>query len=190
MKDKLTFRQFILIIIGLLLFLYIISPFLEKLIFNSKYKEMKIANKFFSSDNLDVNIHKFTSSGKDGNIEMDLKKKNSKYKYARVDIIDDEGYIVDKQYINLEDIEKDKYVKTKIKYNALNAKGFNITPTNEEPSKDLKYHVGGGFERLIDFILSIPKYIKGYVESSVTFAKSVDSRYWFWALVIFSYIMI
>lgn len=140
-KDELTLKQFLAMIIGCLLFLFVISPILENLVLQSRYKEMKGGSKKIETSDFDANITRFRSGTRDGFVELELLKKNSKFRFAELQIIDEDGYIIDKKYIDLAKQKENKKYPYELSYkgvDAVNLRIKGITDLEEKEKSKLK----------------------------------------------------
>ena len=135
MKDKITLKK-VLIIIGIIVLVLLLSPFAENLIYQSRYKNEAQNLAEIINDDFDMNINKFNAATTDGFVDVDILKKNSKWKYAEVQVIDKDGYIIHREYQDLSEIEDGKKFNLDFGYRGEDGASLNIVGSNEIKEKD------------------------------------------------------
>ena len=81
MKDKITLKKMIWTIIGFLVVALILIPLGETLIYQSRYKTPDKSLAQVSNDDFNMKINRFVASGRDGFVNVDITRKNDKWKY-------------------------------------------------------------------------------------------------------------
>lgn len=136
MKDKITLKKFIWTIIGFLLLFFVIVPLGETLIYQSRYQNPNKDLVHISNDDYDMNINSFTSSGRDGFVNIDIVKKSDKWKYAEVQVIDKDGYIIHREYIDLSDVNVGEKINVEFSFKGEDAAYLNIVGSDEIKEPD------------------------------------------------------
>ncbi len=136
MKDTITLKKFIWTIIGFIILFFIVVPIGETLIYQSRYKNPNKDLVQISNDDFDMYINKFTSSGRDGFVNVDIIKKSDKWKYAEVQVIDKDGYVIHREYVDLSDIDVGEKVNVEFSFKGEDASHLNIVGVDEIKEPD------------------------------------------------------
>lgn len=131
MKDKITLKKVIWSVIGFLVFALIIVPIGETLIYESRYKNPNIDLVQISNDDFEMNVNRFVASGRDGFVNVDIIKKNSAWKYAEIQVIDKDGYIIHREFVDLRDVSVGSKVNVEFAFNGEDAVALNIVGSDE-----------------------------------------------------------
>ena len=73
-----------------------------------------------------MSINSFVSSGRDGFVNVDIVKKNDKWKYAEIQVIDKDGYIIHREFIDLRDVPVGSKVNVEFSFKGEDAALLNI----------------------------------------------------------------
>lgn len=131
MKDKITFKKVILTIIGFLIFAFIIVPVGETLIYQSRYKSINNEMVEINNEDFYMKINQFVASGRDGLVNIDFIKKNDKWKYAEVQVIDKDGYIIHREYEDISNYDENLKYNLDFGYKGEDSAYLNIEGSNE-----------------------------------------------------------
>ncbi len=131
MKDTITLKKVIWSIIGVLLLALIVVPVGETLIYQSRYKNPNKDLIQVSNDDFDMYINSFKASTRDGFVNVDIVKKNDKWKFAEIQVLDSDGYIVHREFVDLRDVPVGSRVNVEFSFKAGDAASLNIIGSDE-----------------------------------------------------------
>lgn len=131
MKDKITLKQVIFAVIGFIIVSLILIPIGETLIYDSRY--VPTAETLSEVDNEDfyMKVNMFVSSNVDGLVDVDIIKKNDKWKYAEVQVIDEDGYIIYSKYVDLANCDVNSKFNLEFGYHGEDSAYLNIAGANK-----------------------------------------------------------
>lgn len=179
MKDKITLNNFILMIVGFILFAFIIVPIGETLIYNSRYSNPNKELVQLENDDFEMCINKFDAASREGFINVDLVKKNDKWKYAEVQVLDKDGYIIHREYKDLSDIREGSKFNMDFSYFGEDAASLNIVGSNEIKERDTTFNrIKNKFKesKLFDRVKEskVYKAIENFYENKVKDKLNID----------------
>ena len=131
MKDNITLKNVIWTTIGFLILALIIVPVGETLINESRYKNPNKDLVYVSNDDFDMTINRFVASGRDGFVNVDIVKKNENWKYAEIQVIDKDGYIIHREFVDLRDVPVGTKVNVEFSFKGEDAVALNIIGSDE-----------------------------------------------------------
>lgn len=131
MKDNLTLKKVIWTIIGFLVISLILIPLGETLIYQSRYKTPDKSLAKITNDEFDMVVNRFVASGRDGFVNVDIVKKNDKWKYAEVQVIDRDGYVIHREFVDLRDVPVGSKVNIEFPFKGTDVATLNIIGSDE-----------------------------------------------------------
>ena len=159
----------------------------ETLIYQSRYKNPNKEISDISTDDFYMKINKFVASGRESLVNVNILRKNDKWRYAEVQVIDKDGYIIHREYADLLNIPSDTKFNLDFGYKGEDSAALNIIGVNEikEPdtifnriknaikdspiykeiekiyNKYIKDKINLDFNKLKEKILEIPLWLRG-----------------------------